>query len=57
MIAAFNRVATYRKRGKNGFLGCVDMGEKSKQNTDTNGLTTNTLEKQQKPPKQPQNTI
>lgn len=31
LIAAFNRVATYRKKGKNGFLGCVDVGEKLQQ--------------------------
>lgn len=27
-VAAINRVTTYRKRGKIGFLGCVDVGEK-----------------------------
>lgn len=31
LFAAFNRVATYRKRGKIGVLGCVDVGEKLQQ--------------------------
>ena len=43
LFAAFNRVATYRKRGKIGGLGCVDVGEKLQQTRTTHGLTQNGL--------------
>lgn len=64
-VAALYRVATYRKKGKNGFLGCVDVGEKlqqtetntkqtDKQQYTTQKHTTHTNENSKNRPKQPQ---